>query len=160
VANGDVRGVGGWLAFFLVTLGIINPLIIAVTGYQTLSDPQVAAAYGDSWPTLFNAELALIGVIVAMCWFACWRFLNRFNGTTVTIGLVTLWALAILTVFGEAFMVSQIAGIDFGELMGALAGPELIRPFIYATIWSLYLLISKRVKNTYRGGEAAGETFA
>lgn len=152
----NLKGVGGWLAFFLVTLGVINPLVFTVTGYQALSDPQLPAAYGDAWPALRNAEIALSAFIIAICWFASWRFLKVFNWTTVWIGVATLWTLAPVTVFGEILLVSRIAGIEYGELLAASTGPEMVRPFGYATVWTLYLLLSKRVRNTYGAGQ--GET--
>ena len=157
----SLRGVGGWLAFFLVTLGIFTPLAFIVTGYQVLADPQVAVAYGDVWPTLRNAEIAFIAFVLAILWFACWRFLNVFNWTTVRIGIATLWVLAPLNVFGETFLVSRIAGLDFNELLAETPGPDMVRPFIYATIWTAYLLHSQRVRNTYGGGadESVGEVF-
>lgn len=157
----DLRGVGGWLAFFLVTLGIVNPLTLAVTGYQTLGNPEIAAAYGDIWPTLRNAELGIMVLLVGVCWYSCWRFLNLFNRTTVWIGIAALWTLALVTVFGEPYAVSVIAGLDFGELLTSATGAENVRPFGYATIWTLYLLRSKRVRSTYgpEQGEAVGEVF-
>lgn len=161
----DLRGVGGWLAFFLVTLGVFSPLFLAVTGYQALSDPQLSTAYGDAWPTLRNAEIALMGVIVAISWFACWRFLNVFNWTTVWIGVATIWTALLLNSLGEALIVSMITGIEFGTVLTAAMGEsnagEEIRPFVYATVWTLYLLRSQRVRNTYGPGqgEAVGEVF-
>ena len=153
--DGD-RGVGGWLAFFLVTLGIFGPLALAVSGYLTLSDPTLPLAYGDAWPTLLSAEIGLILTLLAISWFAVWRFLKKFNWTTVRIGIASLWTLSILSVFGEAALVSVIAGLDLGTLMPASAIPEMVRPFGYSTIWTLYLLLSKRVRATY-GDVPVGE---
>jgi hypothetical protein len=148
--EGD-RGVGGWLAFFLVTLGIIGPIFFIVTGYIALSDPSMPLAYGDVWPSLLTAEIILMMTVVAISWFAAWRLLKVFNWTSVRIAIASLWALAFLTVFGEALIVSTISGLELGMLLDVSAGPELVRPFIYATVWTLYLLLSKRVRNTYSG---------
>jgi hypothetical protein len=149
-ADGD-RGVGGWLAFFLVTLGIIGPLVFLATGYAALSDPAMPIAYGSVWPTLLTAEIILIAVILALNWFVVWRFLRVFNWTSVRIGIAALWILAPLSVFGEALLVSWIARIDFALLLEMSSSAEQFRPFVYATVWTLYLLLSKRVRNTYSG---------
>lgn len=151
----NLRGVGGWLAFFLVTLGVINPLVLGYSAYQLVGDPDIAATFGDLWPTLRNAELGLTAVIIAICWFACWRFLKVFNWTTVRIGIASLWAIAPLAVFAEAFLVSRITGLDYGTVMAEAGGPEMIRPFVYATVWTIYLLRSQRVRNTYGEGQSA-----
>jgi hypothetical protein len=69
--------------------------------------------------------------------------------------------IAPLAVFGEVFMVSRIVGLEFGALVAQSSGPELVRPFGYATVWTIYLLRSKRVRNTYGEGqgEAVGQVF-
>ena len=161
----DLRGDGGWLAFFLLTLGVFSPLFLAVTGYQTLADPALPAAYGDVWPTLRNAEIALIAVMLLISWFACWRFLQVFNWMTVRIGIAALWAVLLLNTFGEPLMVSMITGLDLGIVVDAVLGEsalvEEIRPFFYSAIWTAYLLRSQRVRNTYgaNADESVGEVF-
>lgn len=32
------------------------------------------------------------------------------------------------------------------------AGSEIFAPLMFAIVWSIYLLVSKRVKNTYQSG--------
>lgn len=155
--DGD-RGVGGWLAFFLVTLGIFTPLATIIGVAVALNDPAAAAVLGPAWTSLRNGEIVLTVLTVGLCWFACWRFLSVFNWTTVKIGIATLWSLVALSVIGEPLVVSMVTGIDLGLLMREM-GFDLIRPFFYGTIWTLYLLKSMRVRNTY-SGEAVREEMA
>jgi hypothetical protein len=146
--DGD-RGVGGWLTFFLVTLGIFTPGASIILTWLSFQDPDAAAAY-RMYPGLASASLALTAALIAACWFACWRFLRVFNWQTVRIGIFTLVGIATLAIVGEPIIVSAVTGMPFGELL-TLLGPEQFRPVVYATIWSLYLLLSKRVRNTYSG---------
>jgi hypothetical protein len=146
--DGD-RGVGGWLAFFLVTLGIFTPGATIILTLLSFGDPDAAFAY-RMYPGLGAAVIAIAGVLVAACWFACWRFLTVFNPQTVRIGIATLIFTTLMSIVVEPMVVSAFTGIDFGTLLGVL-GPEQFRPIGYATIWTLYLLLSKRVKNTYGG---------
>ncbi|HST35469.1 MAG TPA: hypothetical protein VLK25_02410, partial [Allosphingosinicella sp.] len=43
---------------------------------------------------------------------------------------------------------SLIMGITLRDLVGA-ADATYVRPFVYSTIWTLYLLNSRRVAHTY-----------
>ena len=163
MANGDeLRGVNGWLAFFIVTLGIINPAFLIYSDIATLNDPDMRFAYGSSWNTIVTGELAITAVALAACWFACYRLLKVFNPTSVRIAIGTLWLLALLLLVAEPLMISSVMGVSLGVLFQAM-GPVLIRPIVYSTIWTLYLLNSKRVKNTYYGVNAqenVGEVFS
>jgi hypothetical protein len=147
-ADGD-RGVGGWLAFFLVTLGIFTPGATILMTLLSFRDPDAALAY-QMYPGLTSVSVGMTLAIAAICWFACWRFLKVFNWQTVRIGIGTLVLLAATSILVEPMVVSAVTGIEFGTLFGLL-GPEQFRPIVYSTIWTLYLLLSKRVRNTYSG---------
>ncbi len=148
--DGD-RGVGGWLAFFLVTLGVITPGFIIVTTLQPYSDSSLSVVLGSTYSTLMTTDLVMSGLMVALCWFAVWRFLKVFNWTTVKIGIGTLWTLVVLNLIVTPLVVSSVTGLSFGLILQA-GGATMIRPIIYATIWTRYLLMSKRVRATYGGG--------
>lgn len=146
--DGD-RGVGGWLAFFLITLGVITPGASIIVTLLSFNDPDTLLAY-EMYPSLVWTQIAMTTVLMAACWFACWRFLKVFNRATVRIGIGTVLFLTLLSILVEPMVVSAITGIRFGEIAGAM-GPELFRPIVYAAIWTTYLLVSKRVQNTYSG---------
>jgi hypothetical protein len=146
--DGD-RGVGGWLAFFLVTLGIFTPGASIILTLISLRDPEVASA-SAIYPSLVPASIAMTVALTAACWFACWRFLKVFNRQTVRIGIATLVFVGAMAVVIEPLVISAVMGLDFGTVV-ALNGAEGFRPVVYCTVWTLYLLLSKRVQNTYSG---------
>lgn len=157
--DGD-RGVGGWLAFFLVTLGIITPGFGIITTLLSFSDADAALAY-RMFPGLASAAIGIMVLAAAVCWFACWRFLTVFKPSTVRIGIATLVFLALVSIVIEPMALSVISGLGYGEIMSA-AGPAVFRPIVYSTVWTLYLLNSKRVRNTYSGlgdQDELGEVF-
>jgi len=160
--DGELRGIGGWLAFFLVVMGVFSPLRVAVTLWTNLyEDPQVAAAYGANWPTLELVEWIIAGLTVAGCWFVVGRMILVKNWTSVRIAIVGIWVLAIGTIFVELVAVSWIAGIPMEQLTAGIV-LEIARPVFFCLIWTGYLLKSVRVANTYnRDGLAveAAEVF-
>jgi hypothetical protein len=160
--DGELQGVGGWLAFFLVTLGIITPTVTLIGTAVTLGDPTIATAYGAIYSSLVAVEWGLVALLLILCWTACALFLFVRRPVTVWIGIGVLWFVALTSAIGEPLLVSAIAGIDV-QLLFREMGAQLIRPFVYAGVWSAYLLKSERVRNTYSGlhrPEAAHDVFA
>jgi len=149
-AEGELRGIGGWLAFFLVTLGVFTPLSSIVSVAMLSGEAEIAITYGTAWDTLIAWVWVMAGATAALAWFATWRMIARQNWLSVRITIAVLWAIAAITLIGEPLLVSLMTGLSFAELVGA-EGIGLIRPLVYCTIWTLYLLQSVRVANTYRG---------
>ena len=149
-SDGD-EGIGGWLAFFLVTLGLFSPLSALYGVTTTLADPNLPAAYGPAWSNLVIAEWSLTGLTCLLCWFAAGRFLLVRNWRTVQIGIATLLFLCLANVVIEPLAVSLISGLSF-NLLFAQVGVGLFRPFVYTAIWTAYLLNSARVAATYPRG--------
>jgi len=154
MAYGDgPRGIGGWLGFFLITLGVIGPVRILITAYGLFADPQIAAAYGDRWAMLALAEAVLIVLNLAALAFLVWRFFARRTWQTVRICIAALWLLPIAVTVLETLVVTLIGGVSAGPLIAQMM-PDMIRAAVYATIWSAYLLRSVRVANTYPRDDA------
>jgi hypothetical protein len=147
-------GIGGWLLFFLIALGVITPGTVLISFLSVYADPSIAAAYGDKWPSLQIAEWVFIATFCAGAWFLVWRLVNVRRWSTVRLVIPSLWVLAVGGLFAESALISWIAKIPFETMMGGITAED-IRPFVFCTVWTLYFNISKRVRNTYpeRGGE-------
>lgn len=155
-SDGELRGVGGWLTFFLVTLGIVGPAASVWSVMAMMTDRQAAGAFGETWDTVLRAEWTIVGLACLAMWFAVYRFLAVRNWTTVVIGISVIWLVASVTLFIEPLIVAGLLGMPLGQLYGAM-GFSLVRPLIYATVWTAYLLKSERVANTYRYPEQGNE---
>ncbi len=147
---GEYEGVGGWLAFFLVTLGIISPALMIFTTWRDLSDPLLPLAYGDSFGSIQLVAWGITIVTALLCWFVVYRLLRVLKWRSVVIAIVSLWVIALTNTFIGAWAISTVAGLPLADFLKEL-NVELVRPFIYAGVWTAYLLISRRVANTYRG---------
>ncbi len=153
--DGELRGVGGWLTFFLVTLGVFSPAVTLIS-VLTMTNGQTAAAFGDAWDSVLRAEWSIAGIACLAMWFAVYRFLAVRNWTTVLIGIAVIWLVASVTLIVEPLIVAGLLGLPLTQLYGAM-GSSLVRPLIYAGIWTAYLLKSERVANTYRHPERGDE---
>lgn len=162
--DGELHGIGGWLAFFLLTLGVITPIGTLISAAATADTSQMDPALLDRWPRVVAAEWALSGLTAALCWFSVYRFLKVRNWQTVRIGVATLLLMAFVAILVEPVLVSILLGVDTGAIYQNMGG-QLARPIGYVTIWTAYLLRSTRVANTYPrdpladDAQALGEIF-
>ena len=142
-------GIGGWLAFYLVTLGIISPLATGINLYANLyGDPATGQFYGESWPALQVTTLAVNFLLLAAVFYTVWRFFFRRNWKTVRTAIALMWTMAVLAPLLEVAIVAVLSGVGPGALISIMLA-DLVKPMIYALIWTLYLLRSTRVANTY-----------
>jgi len=154
-------GVGGWLGFFVVALGLFSPGAGLIQMLGLYSDPAIAATFGTSWGAIQVAEWTLFALSVAGCWYLVWRLLNVQTHKTVRVVIAGIWLLSVGTLALDFLIVSIGSGLPISALAGA-GGVEVIRPVIFCAIWTTYFLVSKRVANTYRDdpeGDALADVF-
>ena len=161
IYEGELRGIGGWLAFFLVTLGVISPASIVISVATLAADANVAASYGPQWGQLLALEWTVAGASVAGVWLAVWQFFTVKRWRTVRFPIGVLWLLALLTLVVEPLAVSLMTGMAYADMFAGAPG-EFVRPLVYSSIWTAYLLKSERVANTYPladPGDEVAEVF-
>ncbi|HEY7406349.1 MAG TPA: DUF2569 family protein [Candidatus Angelobacter sp.] len=122
----DLKGVGGWLLFFCVSLTVLVPLVLAFRVW----------ASGLGWEGIFDLALAAYGVLVGIM---VWNVHPR--------AFVLLWIYFGVTVF---LLVLDIASSFFlpeeqdpGEMM------QLFRALVSTIGWFLYFKKSDRVQATF-----------
>jgi hypothetical protein len=158
--DGELRGVGGWLATFVVIIAIISPLFSIFQVYQALyADPRVALGYADGWATVQAFEWSLVAVCALAAWFAAYRLVSVHVWMSVKIAIFTIWLIAIGGSVAELAGVSWITGLSVGDILSEGGTGLMIRPIIFCLIWTTYLLRSERVANTYRGADGQAEIF-
>jgi hypothetical protein len=150
--NVDVAsGIEGWLLFLIVSLQFLGPL---ATILMTLADLNEAATlYPEvvGTPLWKSAQLiawASTGLFCMISVFAGFTLAKKLVPSSVTVAIVCLWLAGPVLAAGTLFATSQV-GVDASA---SDVGSAVMRPFIWATIWTVYLFRSKRVRNTYLGG--------
>ncbi|CAB0150143.1 hypothetical protein PSI9734_00710 [Pseudidiomarina piscicola] len=152
----ELKGIAGWL--YLVALGVVvSPIRVFIDYYPMLNDyfsgaydslttnPN-AKSYIPHFETLIKAELIgnalilILAVGLAVLFFSKHRWFPRtyiFLAAFTPIFLVTdLWMAATL-IPGAEVLNSDMVG-------------EIVRSLLAACIWIPYMLVSKRVNNTFR----------
>jgi hypothetical protein len=143
-----LRGVGGWLAFLVIVLAVLTPLRVLVSTLQLYGDPEIAAAFGSRWALIQAIEIGLSVATVLFSWYLAWRLNAVEVWRTVQIVIAGLWILSLGTLALEVLAVSLIGGLPLGAMVEATMF-EVVRGFVFAGIWTAYLLKSRRVANTY-----------
>ena len=129
----ELKGIGGWLVFFIITL-IISTLYLS---YDILMGLSSALDFSFLSITLF-IEVSIVVLFVMSI-----VYLFRENKKGVEILKWALW----LPAFNVLILL--IVFFILGEPNGEGLSLNVFQGVIYALIWTSYLRKSERVKNTY-----------
>jgi hypothetical protein len=158
--DGELRGVGGWLVFFILVMAVISPLISIVQVSRELYGASFAGF--ESNPILSTSRIfawALVGVTAAIGWFVAYRLIAVHNWTSVKLAIAGIWIVGLGAMVAEYVGVMIIAGMSLDALLAETGPRGVIQPFVFGLIWTSYLLKSERVANTYRGIEEQAAIF-
>ena len=140
-------GIGGWLAFFIIIMAVFTPLA-TVLNLVELTQPGTAAVFGDRLGAIMGFEIALGLANVLGAWFLVWRLVKVERWQTVRIVIAGIWILGVGLAVVELLLLSFVGGIGT-EIVIQGGAIVVIRPVIFATLWTAYFLKSERVANTY-----------
>jgi len=87
-------------------------------------------------------------MIIGSAVFVAWRLWTVMTWQSVRIAVAGLWLMALVPSIFELLGVVVVTGLPLGRMLSGML-PTLVRPIIYATLWTSYLLRSERVANTY-----------
>lgn len=149
----DLYGVGGWLVFFLITLAVVTP--ITVLGGTALNISETERLY----PGIINHApwknykivtwAAALTAAGSYCWCG-WVMRKQHIPSSVNTAIICMWVVPISVLCVDVIAADYFLKITPTEMLGSEALASLVKVFIYATIWTLYLKLSKRVRNTYK----------
>lgn len=145
----ELKGVGGWLTFFIFILGIVSPTRMMLNAAYTIHDVRAAEQIlGAGTATYITFFWCVVLLSVAVSLTLALLLLGRHRWSTVRIAIGGLWCLALLPTAADV-----IASMILFPGIAALGMPEILfsvgKSAISATLWTCYLLMSKRVANTY-----------
>lgn len=142
------QGVGGWLAFFLLTLGLFNPLYTAYNLYTSLNETRPLFDQYPGLRTIIYADTAVSAALMALSIYAAIA-LFRIQPNAVRIAKTFLLLFLVYALVAPFTLL--LAGLPDAANQAMLAAiiPELVRPVVYFAVWFSYLTKSERVKATY-----------
>lgn len=147
-----LKGVGGWLSFLVVSLFALGPIFGFILNFGEIArtEDQFPDLIGsDLWGRLKAVMWTFFAVQVAISVYAAHRLNNRLVPASVPIAIFCLWLSGPILNFLAALVVGNMNGESIVGSNEVATG--IFRSGLTATIWTAYLLLSRRVKNTYRG---------
>ena len=147
----ELYGVGGWLLFFWISLVFISPLymVVSLHGYITSQEMSIPGLEtiplwghikGYNWISLICSILLL--------WFAGNRLVRRLEWKSVRLTILVIWLTGPVSVIIMAIYFYLMFPSFFRMAVDGFF-TDFIESFSYPIIWTLYLLKSERVRNTY-----------
>jgi hypothetical protein len=148
--DNEISGVGGWLMFFVLTLGAFTPLgiIVAFSLRLYTGDLQTQLGALPGWPAYRVGETILGAAHLALTLFLTWRLVAVRQWSSVRIAIVGIWVMGIGVTLVDLLLTVSVLGLNFDAVFGSET-ISFARAAGYGAIWTTYLLRSERVANTY-----------
>jgi len=143
----EIKGIGGWLSFFLFGL-FVSIIASIIVGISDISGILETAGLAKAWVYGFTLLDALyFGGLSAFAIYTFKAFL-KLKENAVSLGkmyLILIFSTNLVSVIFSAFtgepIVAETSYLDSSQMV--------VRSLVFGVIWFLYLTFSKRVNNTF-----------
>jgi hypothetical protein len=146
--NKILKGVSGWLLLLTIIMTILGPLTRIgnfMSEFENTAGKFQLFSQNIQWMRYRQAALAIMLFAITISIASGWRLWRIYTPKSVIFAICALWiAGPISKLLVVASRLYIFEGMKFEPML-----PELMASFITPTIWSLYLMRSIRVKNTY-----------
>lgn len=143
----ELKGVGGWLLFFCISLTILSPILTLYNFASGYNDIKELIKYLPSIYNVFIIDIIVGSIVIAFSIYA------GISLWTVKKNAVRIAKLYLITFISYSFLeLIMYLSVFPGKVINIVMGDfikEIIKSLIYFTIWYLYLIKSKRVRNTF-----------
>ncbi|MBU6404620.1 MAG: DUF2569 family protein [Vulcanimicrobiaceae bacterium] len=146
----ELKGMGGWLSFFVFSFCILGPLLESGNLSETfreitnrLNDARLA----DNWHSFEKFSWGVFDVTLALRLCAGLFLAKVFKPVSVRLTITVLFIVPFISTIGIGVAFYHI----YGEYLPGRLG-DLFSGLVPAAIWTTYLNRSKRVRNTYYAG--------
>src|SRR5690606_23592682 len=150
--NVGPTGVGGWLAWLVFCLMVLGPLLLIGSTLRdiTETEDQIPALLRmASWGTFKAAYWGIVLFAAAASFYGGNKLRTKFEPDSVR---TAMWAIWIAGPFCDVALIVAAYltfGEDGGDGLARAAAAGVLRDILGATVWTLYLRMSRRVRNTY-----------
>jgi hypothetical protein len=152
-----LRGVGGWLLFFCISLTMLSPLI---TLYRLLSAFGPVLRVSGTYPGLLVVTIIDTVLSVGLMAFSIFAGISLWRVAPKAVSIAKAYLISLLVysvlVIPLVFLAGLPSRANAVMFQEGLIG--LLRSFGYVAIWLSYLSKSKRVAATYYGDDGGEYT--
>lgn len=147
-----LKGVGGWLAFLVISMAVLSPVRTCFGYYRdiVLTEQNLNLSGNPVWETYTTIVLVLVVTACALFFLAAYRLYRQHVWRSVRFAIIAMWmACTGMDVIGMVLLYFIFGG-EFVSMAWKSGMGEVIKGLVYPAVWTLYLLKSQRVRNTYR----------
>lgn len=148
----ELSEVRGWLALLVVAMCLLGPLktIGQNSNNITTAEKDVPSLLGmTEWLVYKQASWVFVGLVCVTLFFGGWKLWKRHQRSSVYLAIAALWIANFLALAGDYVVTNAILGPDVFVAAGGDYFLAIMQTFIAPVVWTAYLLLSRRVKNTY-----------
>lgn len=147
----DIQGIGGWLLLLIVGLMIIGPLFGLIKISHDIRDavekyPQLVGI--SQWQNFKLATWIIFASSAAISFVAGYRLWKIHSRKSVRFAIIANWLEGPLQ--NVLYNISAVIIFDTHAGLEQMITKRVIISCIGAGTWTAYLLLSDRVKNTYK----------
>lgn len=148
----QLRGVQGWLLLLVVSLMFIGPLRTIGGVMDSIGTAEMNYPALINLPAWGNYKTACWIMVIATCAAMIWAgngLRKHHIPASVSACICILWATPIASISTDYFAAAAFLDMSAGDYFGRESLTVLAQGIICAAVWTAYLKMSKRVKNTY-----------
>lgn len=148
----DLRGVAGWLGWLVFAMCVIGPLISLGSSSGDIAQAERANPFLTTIPgwSDYKRLTTAIQTAAAVCLFIGGILLwKRHKRSSVYIAIASLWVANLGAVLAHHVSLVQTLPQFADDATFNQTGLAVFKAILIAGVWTLYLLLSRRVKNTY-----------
>lgn len=150
--NLRLKGVGGWLLLLVILLMLVSPILTfgSTSGqFYSVEMKFPEMAQSSNWQTYKSIMwTATLGYISAS-FFAAYRLLKTHEASSVSLVIGFLWIGKSTLIVTDFFASIALLNLDVSVIFSPQVLGNVIQWIVIASLWTLYLKRSKRVRNTY-----------
>lgn len=148
----DLQGVGGWLSWLIFIMCVLGPLLTLGSFTGEIARTEATNEFltaEPGWAYYKQLTSVLLGVAVGVMILGGALLGMRLKRSSVHFAIASLWVADVGIVLGDFAILTHA----LPEVAEVVPLEDVMRALFPATItagiWTLYLLRSRRVKNTY-----------
>lgn len=153
VTSPNLVGVRGWLLFFCLTLMVFSPLATLGETAKNIAEAERAIpglTNVEAWSHYTLGAWAVAWLYSGLFAFAGYKLYNHFYRSSVSIAVRIIWLAPMLLMAADMWLGFYFLEITPARYIDVEYMTTMFRAVVYATVWTLYLKFSRRVRNTYQ----------
>jgi hypothetical protein len=148
----ELKGIGGWLLFLILSLGVIGPIYGVYDGLGNfreaeLQNPELVTLTG--WRHYEIASWSIYALICILRITAATQLAFARSWNSVPFAIAVMLLCPVLLAVGDFVLMTLFLGTTVATSAATTVLADFGKQLFYAGLWTWYLLRSVRVRNTY-----------